>query len=98
VIEIFPALFYKDLINLLSNVVANNEIAVQGIAILMYVFWLKLCSTLLRRLNDYFFIPFEWGMQEDVYNKVFSYFQQHSTQFFTDNFTGSLISKIRKCT
>ncbi|MDR2191026.1 MAG: hypothetical protein LBP53_07900 [Candidatus Peribacteria bacterium] len=97
VIEVLPALYYKDLVNLFSNVVANTEIAAHGITILMYIFRIKLSSVLLRRLNDYVMVPFEQDMQEDLYNKIFDYFQRHSTQFFADNFTGSLISKIRKC-
>jgi ATP-binding cassette subfamily B protein len=46
---------------------------------------------------DYFVITLEMDMAEHLYNKIFDYLQNHSFQFFSNNFTGSLISKIRKC-
>jgi ATP-binding cassette subfamily B protein len=92
-----PALFYKDIINLLSTSVGSNEIASNAIAILMYIFWIKLVNAIFHRLMDYCIVTFEMNIQEDLYNKLFEYLQKHSFQFFSDNFTGSLISKIRKC-
>jgi ATP-binding cassette subfamily B protein len=97
VLDVFPALYYKDIINLLSTVTASNEIAANGIAILMYILWIKLVAGTLMRVFDYFFIAFEMDMQEDLYNRIFDYLQNHSFQFFSNNFTGSLISKVRKC-
>lgn len=97
ILELLPALYYRDIINLLSNTLATPEIATQGIAILMYILWIKLVTSVLMRVYDYFFITFEMDIQEHLYNKLFSYLQNHSFQFFSDNFTGSLISKIRKC-
>ncbi|MDR2541723.1 MAG: hypothetical protein LBD11_08560 [Candidatus Peribacteria bacterium] len=94
--HLLPALFYKDIINLLSSSLASSEIASNAIAILMYIFWIKLTSAILHRCMDYFLVTFEMDIMEDVYNKLFAYLQKHSFQFFTDNFTGSLISKIRK--
>jgi ABC-type multidrug transport system fused ATPase/permease subunit len=94
---VLPALCYRDIINLLSNAVANNEIASHAIAILAYVFRIKLVNTILNRVMDYFLVNFEMDMQEHLYNKLFAYLQKHSFQFFSDNLTGTLISKIRKC-
>jgi ABC-type multidrug transport system fused ATPase/permease subunit len=97
ILHLFPALYYRDIINLLSSSVASNEIASHAIAILMYIFWIKLVSAICHRLMDYFLVTFEMDIQEDLYNRLFEYLQKHSFQFFSDNFTGSLISKIRKC-
>ncbi|MDR3168665.1 MAG: hypothetical protein LBU27_02710 [Candidatus Peribacteria bacterium] len=94
--SLIPALYYRDIINLLSSSVASSEIASHAIAILMYILWIKLISAIGHRFMDYFLVKFEMDMQEDLYNKLFEYLQKHSFQFFSDNFTGSLISKIRK--
>jgi len=97
VLRVLPALYYKDIINLLSDSVISSEVASHAIAILMYVFWIKLSDSIFNRIMDFFLVKFEMDMQEHLYNKLFDYIQRHSFQFFTDNFTGSLISKIRKC-
>ena len=96
ILDLLPAIYYKDIINLLSDTVTSNEIATHALAVLMYIFWIKLVSAIIRRIFDYFFIRFEMDINEHLYNRFFSYFQNHSFQFFSDNFTGSLISKIRK--
>jgi ABC-type bacteriocin/lantibiotic exporter with double-glycine peptidase domain len=92
-----PALYYRDIINLLSGAVANSEIASHAIAILMYILWIHLINMVLHRVMDYFLVTFEMDIQEHLYNKLFDYLQKHSFQFFSDNLTGALISKVRKC-
>ncbi|MDR2416162.1 MAG: hypothetical protein LBD75_06250 [Candidatus Peribacteria bacterium] len=96
-LDVLPALYYRDIINLLSNTIVSNEIASHAIAILAYVFRINLINAILHRILDYFLVTFEMDMQEHLYNKLFECLQKHSFQFFSDNFTGSLISKIRKC-
>ncbi|MDR0860457.1 MAG: ABC transporter ATP-binding protein/permease [Candidatus Peribacteria bacterium] len=95
-LDLLPAVFYKDIINVLSNTVASSEIAAHALAILMYLFWVKLIQAIIMRVFDYFMVTMEMDINENLYNEFFSYFQNHSFQFFSDNFTGSLISKIRK--
>ncbi|MDR0368991.1 MAG: hypothetical protein LBH96_00150 [Candidatus Peribacteria bacterium] len=75
VLDLLPALYYKDIINLLSTTIASNEIALHGIAILMYILWIKVIAAILIRVYDYFFITFEMDIQEHLYNKLFSYIQ-----------------------
>ena len=93
-----PALYYKDIINLLSKTqVATSEIAQHGISILFIILWIKLVQFIFYRVYDYIIITFEMNIQEKLYNQIFSYLHQHSFQFFANNFSGSLISKVRKC-
>jgi ATP-binding cassette subfamily B protein len=97
ILGILPALYYKDIIDFLSTNLATSETASHAIGILMIIFWMKLTSAILMRVMDYFFINFETRMNEDLYIMIWQYMQKHSFQFFSDNFTGSLISKVRKC-
>ena len=93
-----PALYYKDIINLLSKTqVATSEIAQHGLSILLIILWIKLVQFIFYRVYDYIIITFEMNIQEKLYNQIFSYLHQHSFQFFANNFSGSLISKVRKC-
>ncbi|GHV25765.1 hypothetical protein FACS1894176_05120 [Bacteroidia bacterium] len=95
-LDLLPAIFYKDIINVLSSTIASSEIAAHALAILMYLFWVKFIHAVIMRVFDYFMITMDMDINENLYNEFFSYFQNHSFQFFSDNFTGSLISKIRK--
>lgn len=93
-----PALYYKDIINILSKTqVATSEITQHGISILLIILWIKLVQFIFHRVYDYIIITFEMNIQEKLYNQIFSYLHQHSFQFFANNFSGSLISKVRKC-
>ena len=62
----------------------------------MYILWIKLGTVIASRLCDYFLIVLETDGQKKLYVDAFSYIQQHSLQFFNDNFTGSLIKKVTK--
>ena len=93
-----PTLYYKDIINILSKTqVATSEIAQHGLSILLIILWIKLVQFIFYRVYDYIIITFEMNIQEKLYNQIFSYLHQHSFQFFANNFSGSLISKVRKC-
>jgi len=57
---LFPAIFYKDIIDVLSNTLqASPEIAIHAIAILLYILWIKLFTVLVSRITDYFLIALE---------------------------------------
>jgi len=97
VLSVLPALFYKEIIDFLATTLSSPEMATHAIAILMYIFRIKLTHATVMRVMDRFLINFETDMMEDMYNSIFEYIQKHSFQFFSDHLTGSLISKIRKC-
>jgi ABC-type multidrug transport system fused ATPase/permease subunit len=97
VLSLIPAFFYRDIINLLSEAsIASTEIAAHAIALLVYILWISISYAISSRLMDYCIITREMDMMEDLNNKVFDYIQKHSFQFFSNNFTGSLVAKIRK--
>ena len=97
VLSVLPALYYKEIIEFLSENLASSEAASHAIGILMIVTWLKISHTICMRAVDIFFVNFEMDINEHLYVTIWEYLQKHSFQFFSDNFTGALISKIRKC-
>jgi len=97
VLGILPALYYKDIIEFLANHLATSETASHAIGILMIILRIKLTRDILLRFMDYFLINFEMDINGYLYTTIWEYIQKHSFQFFSDHFTGALISKIRKC-
>lgn len=98
VLTVLPAVFYKDIINLLAAVEGFSSVVAQhALALLGIVFWIKVVTFVCYRAYDYCIICLEMKMQESLYGQIFGYIHRHSFQFFTDHFAGSLIAKIRKC-
>ena len=97
VLSVFPALYYKDLIEFLSDNLASGEAASHAIGILMIIMWINITHMVCMRVMDIFLINFEMDIMEHLYTKIWGYIQKHSVQFFADSFVGSLISKTRKC-
>lgn len=98
VLTVLPAVFYKDIINLLAAVEGFSSVVAQhALALLGMVFWIKVVTFVCYRAYDYCVICLEMKMQESLYGQIFGYIHRHSFQFFTDHFAGSLIAKIRKC-
>ncbi len=95
---LIPAIYYKDLINLISNVTKTDipMIAKHAIAILFIILWIKLANIIVHRISDFFLIGMSVNISRKIYLECFKYLQQHSYRFFTNNFTGALIKKINK--
>ncbi len=62
----------------------------------MIIFWLKFGGFLLFRAYDFQGIALEMNIQEWLNNFFLKKLQYHSYKFFSENMSGSLISKFRK--
>ena len=62
----------------------------------MIIFWIKLGGFLIFRAYDFRGIALEMNIQEWLNNFFFKKLQYHSYKFFSENMSGSLISKFRK--
>lgn len=100
VLGLLPAVYYADLIDIISDAqIASQPIAQHAIGVLMVIFGIKLFNnSLIFRLYDYAIVKLEMAMQQKLYNEIFGYLHQHSYQYFIDNFSGTLVSQIRKMT
>ena len=98
VLWLLPAIYYSDMINILSEAqVATDTIAQHAIGVLIVIFAIKLFNnSLVFRIYDYAVIKLEMGMQQKLYDELFSHLHKHSYQYFVDHFAGKLVSQIRK--
>ena len=98
VLWLLPAIYYSDMINILSETqLARDPIAQHAIWVLMVIFAIKLFNnSLIFRIYDYAVIKLEMGMQQKLYDELFSHLHKHSYQYFVEHFSGTLVSQIRK--
>lgn len=98
VLWLLPAMYYSDMINILSETqLARDPITQHAIWVLMVIFAIKLVNnSLVFRIYDYAVVKLEMGMQQKLYDELFSYLHKHSYQYFVEHFSGTLVSQIRK--
>lgn len=98
VLWLLPAIYYSNMINILSETqLARDPIAQHAIWVLMVIFAIKLFNnSLVFRIYDYAVVKLEMGMQQKLYDELFSYLHKHSYQYFVEHFSGTLVSQIRK--
>ncbi|RKW20634.1 ABC transporter ATP-binding protein [Candidatus Gracilibacteria bacterium] len=92
-----PPIFYKEIIDILSSSTGiTNELSLNAIGVLMIILWIKIASFIVYRLYDFWAIALEMNIQERIDNFFLQKLQYHSYKFFSENMSGSLISKFRK--
>lgn len=97
ILHVVPPLFYREIFDTITQVGGvKEELLAHAIGILFILFWVQLVNFVAYRVYDYFVISFEMNIQEWLNNAFLHKLQRHSFQFFTDNFTWSLITKVRK--
>ena len=98
VLGLLPAMYYSDIINILSeNQLASSSIAQHAIGILIVIFAIKLFNnSIVFRIYDYAVVKLEMLMQQRLYDELFAHLHKHSYQYFVDHFSGKLVSQIRK--
>ena len=97
IILLLPPLYYKEIIDLLSSATGiQEELMLNAIWVLITIFWIKLGGFLIFRCYDFFGISLEMNIQERLNNLFLKKLQYHSYRFFSENMSGSLISKFRK--
>lgn len=98
ILWLLPAIYYSDMINILSETqLARDPIAQHAIWVLMVIFAIKLVNnSLVFRIYDYAVVKLEMGMQQKLYDELFSHLHKHSYQYFVEHFSGTLVSQIRK--
>ena len=90
VLGLLPAMYYSDIINILS-------IAQHAIGVLIVIFAIKLFNnSIVFRIYDYAVVKLEMLMQQRLYDELFAHLHKHSYQYFVDHFSGKLVSQIRK--
>src|SRR4051812_23200735 len=91
VAEIFGPLFYKELFDILGSGKATPEA--------LFIVVLKIFAAggfvwLFWRIASFINNFFQARVMSDILNTCFKYLQDHSYNFFSNNFAGSLVKKV----
>lgn len=95
IIGLITPLYLKKLLDIISSDSSINSSLNQAFAIIGVILFLEICSWFLWRMVDFFAIYFESQVIADLSNKCFAYLHLHSYRYFTDNFGGSLVKRVK---
>ena len=87
--------YFKNFFNVLSSGQEKLLIVNSLLSILLVLMTLALVRWLSFRVSSFAINHFESGVMADLTNRCFAYLHQHSFSFFSDNFTGSLVKRVR---
>ncbi|PIR75324.1 MAG: hypothetical protein CO030_00875 [Candidatus Magasanikbacteria bacterium CG_4_9_14_0_2_um_filter_42_11] len=97
VVNLLPALLYKDFFNVLQGASSPSpEVAQQLIAILFKILGLFGLSWVIWRVLLFVNSYFQPRVMRDLSNTSFAYMHKHAPSFFHDNFVGSLVKRVNK--
>ena len=86
-------LLYRDLINVLTSGYGNLNSALHIVVLILIANIFRLSS---YRFANFVNNSFQTKVMADLMNTCYQYLQKHSYGFFTSNFVGSLVTKIRR--
>jgi ATP-binding cassette subfamily B protein len=86
--------FYKQLINTLTSY--NPSLYKHALVILGFILAARFVRSYSFRLKDYLQTIFEARTMTDLNNTCFDYIHNNSYSFFSGNFVGSLVNKVKK--
>lgn len=95
IIDVIIPLYFKDFFNVLAGGEAREVIVKGLLSILLVVGFLKLLEWIFRRVSAFSLNYFEARLIAELSKKCFSYVHQHSFNFFSNNFTGSIVKKVK---
>lgn len=89
---ILTPIIYKDII----NVITDGNIKEKIISVFLVLIFVKTIGFITHRLGDFFIVNFQTRGIKDIYDFSFKKVNNHSYDFFANNFSGSLVAKIRR--
>jgi ATP-binding cassette subfamily B protein len=95
--EIFTPLLYKKLIDLMTAPAGAGTID-HAVIIGLVLFWgvLLLMYNIFYRIGDFAIVYAQSKVLKSTIDEAFARLQDHSIEFFNNNFAGSLVAKIRR--
>ena len=95
--SVIKPLFYREIMDLIvSSGASRVAVADEAIRIVMIVGGLVLVQNIIHRLTDYALVYSQSNIMRELSNYSFAKLQNHSYQFFVNNFQGSLVAKTRR--
>ncbi len=89
---------YKEVIDLISHSSPSAVLAVELMQIVLWIAAFSLGGFIFYRIGDYAIVYFQANVIREINNDSFRRLLQHSHQFFSDNFAGSLVAKTKRFT
>jgi ATP-binding cassette, subfamily B, bacterial len=95
--SILKPYYFKEIIDLLSNVVSNPQLYQDEIFTVVYlVIAVSVGATVFGRISRFFYFAFNEKMVRDLRDMTFARITNNSYTFFSNSFAGSLVTKSRR--
>lgn len=88
-------IYFKNFFNVLTGGEEKSVIAKALISVLIVIAILKLAKWLVWRVAFFILNFYESRVMADLGEKCFSYIHKHSFSYFSNNFTGSVVKKVK---
>jgi len=95
VMVVITPLYFKKFFDILTSGKIISEIVSSLISVLIVIAVLRLAQWVFWRIATFCAAYFQSKVMTDLTNYCFAFLQKHSYGFFTDNFVGSLVKKIK---
>lgn len=95
IIGLIMPLYFKDLVDLLSFDGDRKAILYQAFGIIKIIFVLEIVNWFLWRTVEFGGNFFESNVIADLSNRCFAYLHKHSYSYFNNNFSGSLVKRVK---
>ena len=95
ILQAYIPLLYRDLIDSLATPAANRNID-QALRIVVLILVVNVIRVTIFRVINFVNNYFQPRVMADLMNTCYQYLQKHSYGFFTSNFVGSLVTKVRR--
>lgn len=96
-LEAIIPLFYRNLLNIIAqNPTPSPDLAVKAVTVLVTVLAIDAVAWLARRIAQYANLYMQPRIMTDLSMTAFSYLLDNSYNFFSNNFTGALVQKIKR--
>ncbi len=89
-------IFYKQIIDLISNTTNRASISHELMYLLGLIFLNSIFFNIFYRLGDYTYTYFVSNVAKELSFFTFNSLQKHSFSFFSDNFSGALVTKSKR--
>jgi ATP-binding cassette subfamily B protein len=94
--DLIAPYFYKLIFDVIAEEGVKSEIAKKAVIYLLIAFGFLFINWLMWRISDYFNRRFQSEAMGSMANECFEVMHKHSYNFFTSNFTGSLVKKVNR--
>ncbi len=96
ILDVIAPLYYKQLLDIIVNKSPSLNIATELASVFSVIVVLNLAGWAIRRGAQFANAYLTPRVMDDLTKKAFSYTVDHSYDFFTNNFTGSIVRKISR--